>query len=69
MLYPMLSKFTSIMNLLRQWKLPLESGTLNQIREELWELHDKKTCDLVIASRNGKTSPISFDTYLKKHGL
>ena len=50
-------------------ELLLESGALDQIREELWELHDPETRKLVEDDRAGKTSPIPFDTYLKKHGI
>lgn len=50
-------------------KLLLESGALDQIREELWELQDKETRELVEADRAGKTTPIPFDTYLAKYGL
>ncbi len=50
-------------------ELMMRSGILDQLREELWELHDKETADLVTLDRAGKTSPVTFDSYLKKHAL
>ena len=50
-------------------ELLLESGALDQIREELWELQDPETRDLVIRSRENKTRPSTFKDFRKKHGL
>lgn len=50
-------------------QLLLKSGALDQIREELWELHDKETKDLVVRSRTGKTKPVSFDDFAKAYGV
>jgi hypothetical protein len=49
--------------------LMMQSGILDQLREELWELHDKETTELVARDRAGKTAPVSLDSYLKKHAL
>lgn len=47
-------------------ELLLDSGALDQIREELWELQDKETVDLVQKSRKGKSDhSISFDAWVK----
>ncbi len=47
-------------------ELLLESGALDQIREELWELQDKETVDLVRRSRKGKSDhSVPFDTWVK----
>ncbi len=50
-------------------ELLLESGALDQIREELWELHDKETRDLVIRHRKGQAKPVPFDDFAKKYGV
>lgn len=50
-------------------KLLLDSGVIDQLREELWELNDKETRDLVIRSRKGKTKPVPFDSFAKKYGV
>jgi hypothetical protein len=47
----------------------LESGALDQIREELWELHDKETSDIVTSHRKGRGTPVSFDVLARKHGV
>lgn len=47
-------------------ELLLQSGALDQIREELWELHDKDTVDLVRSSRGGKGEhSVPFETWTK----
>lgn len=47
-------------------ELLLESGALDQIREELWELHDKDTIQVVRQSRKGKGKHSQpFDMWLK----
>lgn len=44
----------------------LESGALDQIREELWELNDKETVQLVRKSRQKKLkSSVPFETWTK----
>jgi hypothetical protein len=50
-----------------QWLL--ESGALDQIREELWELHDKETHDLVTRHRKGQAKPVPFRALAKKYGV
>ncbi len=47
----------------------LESGALDQLREELWELDDKETRDLVIRSRKGKTKSVPFRDFAKEYGI
>lgn len=48
-------------------KMLMESGVLDQIREELWELNDKETVRLVRKSRSGKLDKkaIAFETWAK----
>ncbi|MFH0770265.1 MAG: hypothetical protein V1926_02705 [Candidatus Peregrinibacteria bacterium] len=47
-------------------ELLLESGSLDQIREELWELHDPETVQLVQGSRKGKGKhSIPFEAWAK----
>lgn len=47
-------------------ELLLESGALDQIREELWELRDKETVDMVLKSKKGKgKNSIHFDQWAK----
>ncbi|MDO8648653.1 MAG: hypothetical protein Q7R81_02615 [Candidatus Peregrinibacteria bacterium] len=50
-------------------QLMLDSGMLDQLREELWELDDKETRDLVVRHREGKTRPVLFDGFAKEHGV
>lgn len=50
-------------------ELLLESGALDQIREELWELQDQETRNLVIRGKTGKGKPVSFDSFAKKYGI
>ena len=50
-------------------KIILDSGVLDQIREELWELNDPETVQLALDSRQGKTHPIPFDDFAKQHGV
>ena len=50
-------------------ELLLESGALDQIREELWELQDTDTRDLVMRSREKKTRSLAFKDFRKKHGV
>ncbi len=47
-----------------------ESGVLQQIREELWELNDPKTVELVKKSREGDLSgAISLEGFRKKYEI
>ncbi len=47
-----------------------ENGILDQIREELWELNDPTTCELVEKSRNGEYSDsISLEDFRKKYNV
>ncbi len=47
----------------------LDSGVLEQILEEMWELQDETTSSLVAKARTGKTSPVSWEKFNHKHGL
>jgi len=47
-------------------ELLLQSGALDQIREELWELRDKETVELVRSSKKGKgMHSVPFDAWAK----
>lgn len=47
-------------------KMLMESGVLDQIREELWELNDKETVRLVRKSRKGDVkNAVPFETWAK----
>lgn len=47
-------------------ELLLTSGSLNQIREEFWELHDKETVELVQRSRKGTSQhSVPFSQWAK----
>ncbi|NOS67395.1 MAG: hypothetical protein HOO67_03465 [Candidatus Peribacteraceae bacterium] len=47
-------------------KMLMESGVLDQIREELWELNDKETVRLVRKSRSGKLdNAVPFEAWAK----
>lgn len=48
--------------------LLLESGMLDQLREELWELNDKETRDVVLRSKQGKAKTVPFNDFAKRHG-
>ncbi|MCP4524256.1 MAG: hypothetical protein GY828_08625 [Candidatus Gracilibacteria bacterium] len=48
----------------------LESGVLQQLREELWESQDNETKNLVGDYKEGKKSDsISLDDYTKKYAI
>lgn len=48
-------------------KILLESGVLDQIREELWELQDADTVKVVRESRKGEGKhSVPFGTWMKK---
>lgn len=49
--------------------LMMESGMLDHLREELWELNDPETRDLVQRARENKTQPVPFNDFAKEHGL
>jgi len=55
------------------WELAqavLDSGIIQQIREELWELQDKETINLIKAHKNWEqTDSISLNNYLEKYGI
>ena len=55
------------------WKLAqavLDSGILQQLREELWELNDKETVELIKAHREWKqTDSISLEDFLKENNI
>lgn len=46
----------------------LESGLLDQLREELWELNDKETRDVVLKSKSGTTKRVSFNDFATRYG-
>lgn len=50
-------------------ELLLASGALDQIREELWELDDRDTRNLVIRQRKGKANSTPFDDFVKHHEI
>ena len=54
-------------------ELLMDSDLLRQIREELWEMNDPVTRNLVIRDRLGKTKPVPFESTLpkslRKHGI
>lgn len=49
--------------------LMMDSGMLDHLREELWELNDPETRDLVTRVRQGKAHAIPFNDFAKEHGL
>lgn len=59
--------------LLLWWELAqavLDSGILQQLREELWEINDKETIETIKKYKSGdKTWNISLDDYRKKYGV
>lgn len=59
--------------LLLGWDLAnalLDSWILQQLREELWEIQDKETVELIRSYKEWKkTDSISLDDYIKKYGL
>ena len=59
--------------LLLWWELAqavLDSGILQQLREELWEINDKETYELVRWYKEGKKSDsITLKDYRKKYGI
>ncbi len=46
----------------------LESGLIEQLREELWELNDRETRNVVKTSREGKKKGTSFHDFVKRYG-
>ena len=47
-----------------------DSGVLQQIREELWELNDPETVELVEKSRKGELSDsITLEGFRKQHNV
>lgn len=46
-----------------------ESGILQQIREELWELADRETTTVIRQARKGVGKPIALQLFRKKYGL
>ncbi len=52
------------------WQAVLDSWIINQIREELWELNDKETVELVRAYKQWeKTDSIGFYELLKENNI
>jgi hypothetical protein len=50
-------------------KFLIDSGYLDQVREELWEIADEETSQLIQRAREGKTDAISWEDFHKKHGI
>lgn len=47
-----------------------ENGILDQVREELWELHDEETRQTVEASRlRDFSNAVPFDDFIKSHAI
>ncbi len=59
--------------LLLWWQLAqalLDSGVLQQLKEELWELNDQETCDLVSWYKKwDKSDSISLNNFRKKYNM
>lgn len=52
------------------WKALLESWVMDQLREELWETHDKETTTLIKKSKSwDRTDSIGLEDYRKKYGV
>lgn len=48
----------------------LKSGALDQLREELWELNDPETAELVRRAKEGDDSDaMPFEDFAKEYGL
>lgn len=47
----------------------LDSGLIEQLQEELWEVQDEETSSLIAKSRLGKTKPVSLAAFRKKYGV
>lgn len=43
------------------------SGILEQIQEELWELHDQETIKVVTEAREGKGDGKDFNEFMKEY--
>jgi len=50
-------------------ELLMESGILEELQQELFELNDKETVGVIKNHRSGKSKPIAFDDFNKKYGL
>ncbi len=51
-------------------KMLMESGMLDQLREELWELNDPETRDIVLHSRKFKKGDgVPFDSFMKNYAV
>ncbi|MDD5770433.1 MAG: hypothetical protein PHE25_05685 [Candidatus Gracilibacteria bacterium] len=51
-------------------KALIDSGVLQQLREELWELNDKETVETIEKYKSGDISnSISLNDYRKKYGI
>ncbi len=50
-------------------ELLMKSDVLTQLREELWELNDPETRDLMIRHQKGLTNPVPFDSFAKEYGI
>lgn len=52
------------------WKALIDSGILQQLREELWEINDRETVETIKKYKSGDTSwNISLADYRKKYGV
>jgi hypothetical protein len=50
-------------------KMLMESGVLDQIREEIEELNDPETRDVMMRIENGDITPVPFDDFAKEYGV
>jgi hypothetical protein len=50
-------------------ELLMDSGVLPQIQEELYEINNKETVDVIQNHRSNKSKPILFDSLIKKYEL
>ena len=48
-------------------KILIDSGLLDQIKEELYEANDKETVNIIKNHRSGKTKPVAYDEIMKNY--
>ena len=63
------NKLTGLLLSAEVAQMMADSGILDQIREELYELQDPETVSIIRRHRKGKSKPVSFDTVVKKYGV
>lgn len=47
----------------------MKSGVLSQIQEELFELQDQETIQVIADHKSGKSKPSPFEQFTQKHEL